>query len=348
MAEGEDRTQAASEKRLQRARDDGQAPLSREVVSAAGLAAAALLLTLGGPGIAARLGTALRDMLAAPGAGPLQGWDRAAASWVAAVLPLGGAVVLAGAAAVLLQTGFLLNTRALTPDPGRVSPRRGLGRLFGPDNAVAALKAAAKLGVLAWVLWQAMAGIVPQARAALDWTSAAFLDHLQRGLVQLVLLVLAAQTGIALLDVGWTRWRYAQRMRMGREELRQEQRESDGDPRIKAKLRQLRQARARRRMLAAVAHAAVVVTNPTHYAVALAYRRGVQGAPRVVAKGADEVAARIRDAAARAGVPVVADPPLARALYTVSLDSEVPAEHFRAVAGIIAYVWRLKGLAGSR
>ena len=129
---------------------------------------------------------------------------------------------------------------------------------------------------------------------------------------------------------------------MSREELRQEQRESDGDPKIKARLRQLRQARARRRMLAAVAKATVVVTNPTHFAVALAYERGRQAAPRVVAKGMDEVAARIREEAGERGVPLVANPPLARALYAVALDAEVPAEHFRAVAEIIAYVWRLK------
>ena len=141
------------------------------------------------------------------------------------------------------------------------------------------------------------------------------------------------------------RWRFAQRLRMSREDLRQEAKEADGDPAIKARLRQLRHARARRRMLAAVPTATVVVTNPTHYAVALAYERGGQGAPRVVAKGMDEVAARIRAVAAEHGVPLVANPPLARALHPVELDAEVPAEHFKAVAEMIAYVWRLRGRA---
>ncbi len=134
-------------------------------------------------------------------------------------------------------------------------------------------------------------------------------------------------------------------MRMSRQELADEHKQTEGDPAHKAKLRALRRARARRRMMAAVPTATVVITNPTHYAVALAYERGGQGAPRVVAKGMDEVAARIRALAAEHRVPLVANPPLARALHRVDVDSEVPAEHFKAVAEIIAYVWRLRGQA---
>jgi len=132
-------------------------------------------------------------------------------------------------------------------------------------------------------------------------------------------------------------------MRMSEQEIKQEHRDSEGDPRLKAKLRQLRTARARRRMMAAVPTATVVITNPTHYAVALAYDRNTQSAPRIVAKGVDEVAARIRAMAEQHKVPMVANPPLARALHTLELEAEVPAEHFKAVAEIIAYIWRLQG-----
>jgi flagellar biosynthesis protein FlhB len=130
-------------------------------------------------------------------------------------------------------------------------------------------------------------------------------------------------------------------MRMSRQDILDEQRESDGDPKIKARIRQIRMARARRRMLAAVPKATVVVTNPTHYAVALAYDRAQNAAPRVVAKGVDSMAARIREVAQAHGVPLVANPPLARVLHLVELDAEIPAEHFKAVAEIIAYVFRL-------
>ena len=129
---------------------------------------------------------------------------------------------------------------------------------------------------------------------------------------------------------------------MSREEVKQEAKESDGNPAIKQRVRQIRMARARKRMLAAVPQATVIVTNPTHYAIALSYDRAKGGAPKVVAKGVDEVAARIRDVAREHRVPLVANPPLARALYLVELDAEIPAEHFKLVAEVIAYVWRLR------
>ena len=136
---------------------------------------------------------------------------------------------------------------------------------------------------------------------------------------------------------------------MSRHDIQEEQKETEGDPRVKARLRQIRTIRARRRMLAAVPKATVVITNPTHYAVALAYDRAKHAAPRVVAKGVDSLAARIREAAEANHVPVVANPPLARALYRVEVDADIPAEHYQAVAEIIAYVWRLgRTPAGSR
>ncbi len=135
--------------------------------------------------------------------------------------------------------------------------------------------------------------------------------------------------------------RHSRSLRMSRHDIIEEQKETEGDPRIKARLRQIRVLRARKRMLAAVPKATVVITNPTHYAVALSYDRAKHAAPRVVAKGVDTLAVRIREVAQDNRVPIVANPPLARALYQVELDSEIPAEHFQAVAEIIAYVWRL-------
>ena len=142
-----------------------------------------------------------------------------------------------------------------------------------------------------------------------------------------------------------TRISFNASLRMTRQEQRDEHRDSDGDPHVKGRIRQIRMQRAKRRMMQAVPQATVVVTNPTHYAVALVYDRATNGAPRVVAKGMDEMAARIREVARAAGVPLVANPPLARALYPLPLDAEVPAEQFKAVAELIAYVWRLKAVA---
>jgi flagellar biosynthetic protein FlhB len=309
------------------------------------MAAAVLYMSLGMPSNVNRTALQLRALFSDLDTSPERAFRGSLLAFATGIGPLLCIVVLAGSAAVLLQTGFLLNVQALQPDVERLDPRRGLKRLFGPDNLVEAVKAVLKLGVLAWAASSAMASLWPSLAEAPLWTLETLLDRIGRGFVHIALLVVGAQTCIALLDYGWTRWRFSQRLRMSREDLRQETREADGDPRVKARLRQLRQARARRRMVAAVAKATVVVTNPTHYAVALAYERGGTAAPRVVAKGVDEAAARIRAAAERSGVPLVANPPLARALHALPLDSEVPAEHFKVVAEVIAYVWRLRGAA---
>ena len=231
------------------------------------------------------------------------------------------------------------------PDLSRLDPRRGLRRIFGPDSAVDTLKSLAKAGVLGWAVWQAMAGVLPDSAAVLVLPPGALLERLAAEVRHILLMVLGCQAVIAAADTAWVRHRFNARLRMSRQDQIDEHKQAEGDPAHKSKLRAIRRARAKRRMMAAVPTATVVITNPTHYAVALAYERGGQGAPKVVAKGMDEVAARIRALAAEHRVPLVANPPLARALHKVELDSEVPAEHFKAVAEIIAYVWRLRGQA---
>jgi flagellar biosynthetic protein FlhB len=156
--------------------------------------------------------------------------------------------------------------------------------------------------------------------------------------------VLAVMTVIAALDFMYQRYKHHEEMKMSKQEVKDEFKQSEGDPQVKQRLRQLRMEKSRKRMMAAVPEADVVVTNPTHFAVALAYTHGEMAAPTVVAKGVDEVARRIREVAEANDVPLVSNPPLARALHaTVELDEEIPAEHYKAVAEIIGYVMRLKG-----
>jgi flagellar biosynthetic protein FlhB len=345
VADAEDRTLPASERRREQAREEGQAPLSREVVSLAGLAAAGAMLSWGAPALLRGMPGRLQGMMLDMDAGAGAALHGAGLALLLVAGPVLAAAVAASAAAVLLQTGGLVHAAALVPDLARLDPRRGLRRIFGWDGAVDTLKSVAKAGVLGWALWRAMQGVLPDAAAALYLPPSALLDRVAGEVRHLLLVVLGWQTVIAAADTAWVRHRLAQRMRMSRQELADEHKQTEGDPAHKAKLRALRRARARRRMMAAVPTATVVITNPTHYAVALAYERGGQGAPRVVAKGMDEVAARIRALAAEHRVPLVANPPLARALHLVDVDSEVPAEHFKAVAEIIAYVWRLRGQA---
>ena len=341
MAAGQDRTEAPTAKRRLQARADGQAPVSREFVAWAALSAATLTLATVGAAAGATFTSRLRPLLEMS-LTPREAATGAAWASASMLAPLLAAVTLAGGAAVLSQSGFLLRGAALKPDFARINPGRGLKRLFAVDNLVNAIKAVAKVSVLAWATGRAILDSLAGLAAASSTAPQVLAAEVLSTVLRLVLPVLGAQALIAGLDVLWMRVRHTRALRMSREEVKQENRDTDGDPRVKARVRQIRMARARGRMMQAVPKATVVVTNPTHFAVALVFDRAAQAAPRVVAKGADEVAARIRALAQAHGVPLVANPPLARALFRSELEAEIPAEHFQAVAEIIAYVWRLK------
>ncbi len=349
MAEGSggDRTEAPTARRLQKAREDGQVALSREMVTLAMLVTGSLAFVFSWRSGVVPLTDTLRDFIVLSGRDDLGSGDlpatigvlfREVASFAAPVLlaTAAGAIV-----ATLLQTGFLLRPAALLPDVERINPLRGLLRLADVTNAFEALKSVAKLGCFAVILFEVVQGAIPalagsaaRPMPSLPWLGASVI--LRAGAT-----IVAVQLVIAVLDLLWTRYRHGQRLRMSKQDVREEQKENDGNPHVKARLRALRRQRARQQMIRAVPKAAVVLTNPTHYAVALAYEQGSRSAPRVVAKGADEVAARIRAIAAEHHVPVVENKPLARALFKVPLEAEIPREHFQAVAAVIAYVWRL-------
>ncbi len=352
MAEASDtqdgRTEAPTQRRLQRAREAGQVAVSRELVLWAVLGAATLGLAWQAPAAGRDLLVTFRALIghaAAGEASPAAAVRVAALAGLRAVAPLLALVLVAGVGTVLGQTGFLLSPASLRPSLARISPAAGLRRLLGPESLIEAGRSLVKLLVVGAAVWRVLAAEMPDLAQAPFQDLAALPTRLAGAVVHLLVSVLAAQAGIAVLDLAWVRFRHTQRLRMSREDIREEHKETDGDPRVKARLRRLRLQRARRRMLAAVPKATVVVTNPTHYAVALAYDRTQNAAPRVVAKGVDSMAERIREVARAHAVPLVPNPPLARALHRLELDAEVPSEHYKAVAEIIAFVWRLRGRA---
>jgi len=247
---------------------------------------------------------------------------------------------------VLLQTGMLVSLSALQPKFSRINPAAGLKRLLGSSGAVEALKSCAKIALMGLVAWRVLSGDVTDLLRAPFVDAATLAARCTRPILHMLVAVILAQAVIAAVDIIWVRVRHARSMRMSRQDIRDEQKETEGDPKIRMRFRQLRYRRARKRMLAAVPRATVVIINPTHYAVALLYDRTKNAAPRVVAKGVDTMAARIREVAETNRVPQVVNPPLARALYRVELDVDIPAEHYKAVAEIIAYVWRLSRGAG--
>ena len=270
---------------------------------------------------------------------------------LSAALLVGGVAVPGAACAVLgvlLQTGFYIGSSPIQCKPERLSPTAGLSRLLSRQHLLDFLKSLARLGVLSMLAWSVFARRPADAIAAVEFDAAGLLVSAGAQVRELVRPLLLVLVCFAALDVLLIRFQHARSLRMTREQVRLEMRDAEGDPFIKGKLRRVRQQRSRRRMMAKVKTATAIVTNPTHYAIALQYERNGNAAPKVVAKGVDFVAARIRDEAAAHGIPLVANPPLARALYEVELDREIPAEHFRAVAEVIAYVWRLKDQAAGR
>ncbi|MEJ0045987.1 MAG: EscU/YscU/HrcU family type III secretion system export apparatus switch protein [Rhodospirillales bacterium] len=338
----EDRTETASARRLEKAREQGDVPISKELNLLAGLAGGSAVLAsqIGAAGSAPA--TWFAAMLRHGGA------DSGTALWSAmgtllrAALPTAIGATACVIAATFLQTGFLVRLAALKPDISRVSPMKGVKRMLSPETLMQAAKSLTKLSVLSFALWMALRRVLPSLAVASRWPPAYLGHRLVAEASRLLMLLAGAQLAIGLVDMFWVRLRHAHKQRMTRQEQRDEHKESEGNPQVKQRIRQIARTRARRRMMAAVKTATVVVTNPTHYAVALTYERGAKSAPRVVAKGADDVADRIRQEAREHRIPMVANPPLARALYRVEIDTEIPVEHFKAVAEIVAYIWRLR------
>ena len=347
MAESdhEDRTEAATQRHLDQARDEGQVPMSREAATFASLAAAVLILGYQAPDLIQRMLPNLVVFVSRAGEAHSMGLAPlrlASLTVVVSILPVLAATVLAGGAAVLLQTKFLLNPGALQPKVSRVSPAAGLKRMFGRDGVVEIVKSLVKLGFLAVAMWIAIRGDL-SGLVRMPWQDPhRLLAAVGASAFHLFIAGICTQGIVAAADLMWVRFRHGRDMRMSKQDIRDEMKDSEGNPHVKARIRRIRVVRARKRMMAKVPTATVVITNPTHYAVALAYDRTTNPAPCIVAKGSDSVAAKIREVAAANGVAVVANPPLARALYRLELDSEIPAEHYKAVAGIIAYVWRLR------
>ncbi|MBL0421438.1 EscU/YscU/HrcU family type III secretion system export apparatus switch protein [Ramlibacter sp. AW1] len=345
----EDRELPATERRLEKAREQGQVPRSRDLAHLASIGLLLALLAGLGPwigGQALRLvGGALRfDRDAAFATADLT--HRLGSTGVDALLWLAPLLLLfalaLGAAGIALG-GWNVSTEALAPRLDRLDPVAGLRRLVQPQQMLTqlrlALLVAALLGAAAWFLWRHAQGLDLLARMSLGAAVASGFDWLAGGLAVLAGTCLVA----ALIDVPMQLLRHRSDLRMTREEVRREHKESDGDPHLKGERRRRQRELSRGRMLAAVPAADVVVTNPTHYAVALRYDPATMGAPRVVALGADHLALKIRQVAAAAGVPVLEAPPLARALWRHgSLDAEIPAPLYGAVAQVLAWVMRLR------
>jgi len=343
-----ERTEQATPKRREEARKHGQVAMSPEIAPVVVLGTILLVASSGAPALLRQGELVLRSWLAA--VGPTAAHDdspmplllRALREIGAVLAPFLLAIGAAGTAAVVAQVGFHPNAELLVPDPGRLAG--GPQRIFSLQSLANLVKSIVKIAVVGAVAWHVVAGLSQAAVAAPGMSAAEILALAATGMRRLVLWMAMPLAVLGAADWYWQRWRFEQSIKMSRQEVKQEHKESEGDPLIRGRFRRMHRELSKRRMLADVKRADVVLTNPTHVAVALRYRPDEGGAPRVLAKGADELAQRIKDLARSAGVPIVERRALARALFRqANVGREIPGTLYKAVAEILAYIYSLRG-----
>ncbi|MES1938646.1 flagellar biosynthesis protein FlhB [Salinisphaera sp. T5B8] len=344
-----EKTEPATPRRLEKAREDGQVPRSRELATfmllCVGLASLWMLSGWMGSQMMTVMQASMRfDAAMAMDSSRLldHQWAQVLTT-LGALAPITLPLVAVALLAPTLLGGWLFSPKSIKFDAKKLDPIKGLGRIFSSQGVIELVKAIAKSvligSVAAWFVYTHLDELLVLAK---EQGNGALL-HALTLIVTCCAFMLLAFTVVVGIDVPYQLWSHHKKLRMSRQEIKDEHKESEGDPQLKAKIRQQQQAMARGRMMSEVPTADVIVTNPTHYAVALSYRDGEMNAPRVVAKGADNVAAKIRELGAESGVPLLEAPPLARALYRHGdLDTEIPAALYTAVAEVLAWVFQLK------
>ena len=350
MAEESDleKTEPASPGRLEKAREEGQVARSRELVTF-------VMLTTGLGGLwamAEMIGEHFSDALR----NGLQ-FERASAfdashmmvqagtvilHALQALMPLLAMMLVAALVAPMMLGGWLLSTKSLAPNFSKMNPVAGIGRMFSTESLAELVKTIVKSLLVGGVAWWVISGNLTSIMALMSEPVHAALPHTLRVVAISCALIIGSLLLVVGIDVPYQLWSHAHKLRMSREDLRQEQKESDGDPQVKAQIRRKQQQMAKNRMMAEVPKADIIVTNPTHFAVALKYLDKEMRAPRVVAKGTDLVALRIRALAKENNIPILEAPPLTRALYRhTKLGEEIPGALYAAVAEVLAWAYQL-------
>jgi flagellar biosynthetic protein FlhB len=344
------KTEEPTGKRLNEAHQRGDVVTSTEVKTWVMLAGGSIIVLYMAPWISGRLRVYLTRFIEQPHAisfniGSVQRLllDMALEVAFLLVMPMGLLIVLTFATSVL-QHGWVWSTDKMKPDLNKVNPWTGFKRMFSFTQLLELLKGILKLGVVGGVVTFVVWPRYRHAEAVMSMDLPGQLAYLMDAMHTVLFAVLGVIFLIAVADYAYQHWEYIKKMRMTKQEVKDENKQQEGDPHVKGRIRSLRIQRSRERMMQAVPTANVVVTNPTHYAVALKYDMGVMAAPVVVAKGVDHLALRIRAIAEENGVAIVENPPLARTLYAaVDVDQEIRPDHYKAVAEVIGFVMRLKG-----
>ncbi len=344
----QERTEPATPKRRREAREEGKVARSQEINSAMVLLSGLGLLALTGPFMIRRLADLARRLLGGSGefelrADLLLGYFTGGVPFILTTLaPLVGTIVIVGLLVNFAQVGFVLSWKPLAPKLDALSPTRGFGRIFSKQGALELVKSLLKVFLISWIAYLTLRVELPKITAMIGSPALVIFGYAATVALKLGLRVALAILFLAIFDYAFQRWDYEKGIMMSRKELEDEARQTEGDPHVKARVRAVQREASRRRMMEQVKKADVVVANPTRLAVALQYDRPSMRAPKVVGKGARLLAQRIRELARTHGIPIVEDPPLARTLFKVDVDSEIPVALFRAVAELLAYVYKLK------
>jgi flagellar biosynthetic protein FlhB len=343
------KTEDPTSKRLDEAREEGNVAKSQEFNHLLMILALTLSVFLFGPHVVKEITTMALPFIEAPDQVPADLGHLIGTAWrllgLVLLAGLGPLIVAFSAAfgAAYLQFGLLWTTAGIIPSLDKISPLSGLKRVFSLRSFAEMLKGVFKIAIVAIVVGYFVLPSVGDLHRLIGMDMIQLVAAIQKAVNTVLMGVFIVMAAIAGADMLYQRYEFTKGLRMSRQELRDEYKQTEGDPLVKGRLRQLRMERARRRMMGEVPGADVVVTNPTHFAVALKYDQSSMSAPRVVAKGADKVAQRIRDVAKEADVPIIENPPLARGLYAaVEIDQEIPPEYYKAVAEIISYIFKLK------
>lgn len=354
MAEESDleKTESPSPQRLEKAREEGQVARSRELVTFVMLATGLSGLWVMGEMIAGHFASALRNGLQFERASAFDASHMMVQAGTAvlhalmALMPLLAMMLIAALVAPMALGGWLFSIKSVAPNFSKLNPVAGIGRMFSSESLVELVKTIVKSLLVGGVAWWVISGKVKPIMNLMGEPIRAALPHALWLVASSCAVIIASLLLVAVLDVPYQMWSHYRKLRMSREDMRQEQKENDGDPQVKAQIRRQQQQMARRRMMAEVPKADLIVTNPTHFAVALKYVDKEMRAPRVVAKGTDLVALRIRAMAQEHKVPMLEAPPLTRALYRhTQLGSEIPVALYAAVAEVLAWAYQLHRFA---
>ncbi|MGN6517115.1 MAG: flagellar biosynthesis protein FlhB [Rhizomicrobium sp.] len=344
------RTEEPTQRRLEEAEKHGDIVKSQEVTTFMALLAGTLVIALFGRSTAVGFTNTFRmfleqpDQIAVDSSGIIFLMRHVLLAVAGLLAPIFAVLIAMGAGGHILQHRPSLSLDRIMPDLSKLSPLSGLKRIFGFEGLINLAKGILKIGIVGVVLWTVLWPERGNLEAILSHGPAEVMADIVRLMMKILVAALSVLAVLAVLDYFLQRYRFLQRNRMSKQEIKEEFRQTEGDPTVKAKVKQIRQERSRRRMMAQVPEATVVITNPTHFAVALKYESGKMAAPVCVAKGVDALAFKIREVAEEHEIPIVENPPLARALYaTVELDDPVPPEHYKAVAQVIGYVMKLTG-----